>query len=270
MALVLVLLLAGNVMADEGRGGNGGVRAEGSAQQSQLQGQTQGQTQGIQGSGNSGVTNSGNSGVEFTNSFNGSEPIRYLPIPSNVMVNTEGGPSYFGGPPKDNGAHFMSMKTLVNALNAIDTSEAKIDDESDIEFVSQVINARHVDEIGMAGDIKFHLLERTDVMEQFENFKTIAVTTMKADDNDTINSATLAVKLKKEAEKYGATKIVLVTEGTSKRISSWGVGIGFSQNYGFTNSGQDGRGGASAGGTGWSWGESEFFSLPYLTAILGY
>jgi hypothetical protein len=233
------------------------------------------QVQSINGSGNSGssgVANSGNSGVTFKDSFNGAQPIRYLPVPNGVMLSTEGGPQYFGGPPKDNGPHFMSMKTLVNALNFIDTADAKIDDESDIEFISQTINSLTDEEKAALSEekVKFFLLEKTDVTQQFENFTTIAITTMKADDNNTINSATLAVKMKKEAEKYGATKIVLVSEGTSKRMSSWGVGLGFSQNYGFVNSGNDGRGGASAGGTGWSWGESEFFSLPYLTAILGY
>jgi hypothetical protein len=229
--------------------------------------------QGIYGSGNSGgLTNSGNSGVTFSDSFNGADPIRYLPVPNGVQVGTRGGPAYFGGPPKDNGPHFMSLRTLVNAMNAIDLSEAKIDDESDIEFVSQVINTLSDEEKeGIKDeDVKFYLLETKDVTQQFKGFKTIAVTTMKADDNNTINSATLAVKLKKEAAIFGAKKIVLVSEGTIKRMSSWGVGIGFSQNYGFVNSDSNGSGGASAGGTGWSWGESEFFSLPYMTAILGY
>ncbi|RKZ07819.1 hypothetical protein DRQ25_10605 [Candidatus Fermentibacteria bacterium] len=230
--------------------------------------------QGIYGSGNSGgLTNSGNSGVTFKDSFNGADPIRYLPVPNNVSVSTRGGPAYFGGPPKDNGPHFMSLRTLVNAMNAIDLSVAKIDDEVDIEFVSQVISSVSDEDKEKFKDEKpkFYLLEQKDVTKMFDgNFTTLVVTTMKADDNDTMNSATLAVKIMQEAEKYGAKKIVLVSEGTTKRMSSWGVGIGFSQNYGFVNSDSNGSGGASAGGTGWSWGESEFFSLPYMTAILGY
>jgi hypothetical protein len=78
------------------------------ATQSQGQDQSQSQSQ----SQSNVLENSGNSAVVFENSFNGSEPIRYLPIASDVVYSGLE-PSMFAQPRKDNGENFISAKNLV-------------------------------------------------------------------------------------------------------------------------------------------------------------
>lgn len=237
--------------------------------------QQQIQQQGVYGSGNSGISGSAN--VTFSDSFNGSDPIRYLPVPSHVSVNTTGGPAFLGSPNyADNGPHFITMHSLVTVLNMIDTKEAKIKDEGDIEIVPQMLNSLTDEEkeaIGKANSYakpKFFLNQKVDVTDTVPGFRIISAVTARADDNNTMNSATLAAKFRKHADEVGGTCIILLSEGTTKRLSSWGVGVGLSANYAQVDSKAKGAGGAGAGGTGWSWGEAEYFSLPYLTAVVGY
>lgn len=241
----------------------------------QVQNQTQGQSTDLQ--------NIGNSAVSFNGSFNGSDPIRNLPIPQAAAYDTRGGPALFGRPNyNDGGPNFMSMNELVGVLNNIDLDTATIADEGDIEVVAQMLNALRDDDAtmgtaasspgqgGVDEKIKFMLnLNKADVMKDRVNFRPMAIVTLKANDNNTMNSATLAVKLAIFAKKIKANKIILVNEGVVKRLSSFGVGIGFASNYASVGSDGNDVGSTGAGGTGWSWGESEFFSLPYLTAVVG-
>ena len=114
------------------------------------------------------------------------------------------------------------------------------------------------------GRMALVLLPRT-----FPTFARCRFVTLRSKDSDTINSATLAVKLALYARSIGANKIVLLSEGTVKVISSWGVGIGFNSNFASVDSDLDGAGRAGSGGTGWSWGQAEFLSLPFLVAAVG-
>jgi len=253
--------------------GGSTVNSAAASNQNQSQGQGQAQYQGhaVSQSGNSSVGNSGN--TSFTDSFNGADPIRYLPIPTNVMVGTQGGPQIFGSPDyADRGPNFMSMKALVTAMNSIDLDEAIIEDDGDVEMVAQLINSLDADERAATADtdIEFFLNTKAKVTDTIPGLKVISVVTLKSDDEDTINSATLAVKLAQQARAVGGNKIVLVSEGTTKRLSSWGVGIGLSYNMASVGSDASDVGMVGAGGTGWSTGESEYFSLPYVTAVIGY
>lgn len=234
---------------------NGQGVAEAFAQQGQTQGQ--GQAQGVN------MSNFGNSGVSFSNSFNGSQPIRYLPDPSAVMVTTRGGPSLFGRPDyEDKGPNFVDMQKVVHMLNMIDLEDAEIADDGDIEAVVQMINAADEE---LTGEFKpeFSIINGVPF-----SGSVIAIVTLHADDNDTINSATLAVKLASIAKKLNGNKIGLLNQGTTKRLSSWGIGLGLSYNYAKVGSDPDDAGAVGAGGTGWSWGEGEYFSLPYLSAVI--
>ena len=225
------------------------------------------------------LSNVGNSAVLFENSFNG-EAIRGTPLPSAVEVTTRGGPAMFGRPDYENpGPNFMSMNNLVSALNAIDLDKVAPNDESDIEMIAQAFAVATADDVAKsrkAGSrIKFMLNSDVDVtrtvaaMNGGASFQPLAVVTLKADDNDTMNSASLAIKLAKYARSIGADKIVLVQEGVVKRLSSWGIGLGLSYNYASVGSDASDHGSVGAGGTGWSMGEGEYFSLPYLTAVVG-
>lgn len=265
-AVILGLLTAGSAFAtDLGYPGTAaGSIAGANAQQQQGQGQSQGHA--VTGSGNSNITDSAN--VTFKDSFNGADPIRYLPIPSNIPMPS--GPQIFGSPDyADRGPHFMSMLVLVNALNSIDLTEVKANDRGDVELVGQLLNIVDEGEEVEDADIQFILNDKGDVTETVPGFKPIAVATLKAKDNDTMNSATLAVRLAEYAKEVKGSKIVLVSEGTSKKLSSWGAGIGFSYNMATVGSDPSDQGQVGAGGTGVSWGRAEYFSLPYLTAIVG-
>jgi len=241
----------------------------------QAQGQYQGQAQG-QGQFQSNIA-SGN--VAFTNSFNGSEQIRYLPVPSSVAVDMRGGPSMFGRPNyEDNGPNFLSMRDTVMLLNAVDLANAEVDDEGDIDMAVQLLLSKDDIKSALAEQdenigqdqkaISFSILEKDRIYANGD-FTPLAVVSLKADDGDTINSVSLAVALARKARSVGGTKIVFVREGSIKRLSSWGVGLGLASNYAQVNSDGNGYGSTGTGGTGWSWGEAEFISLPYLTAVIG-
>ena len=239
--------------------------------------QNQGQVQ-SQSSAGGAVLNSGNSAVSFSNSFNGSEPIRSLPIPQAAAYDTRGGPAYFGRPNyQSTGPNFMSMNNLVSVLNHMDLNEIEANDEGDIELVGQLLNALDDEEIlevdgASAEENKptFSLNSDADVMSTAGgNFRPIAVVTLKATDNNSMNSASLAVALASYAKEVRGNRIVLIQEGVVKKLSSFGVGIGLASNYATVGSDGNDVGSTGAGGTGWSWGEAQYFSLPYLTAVIG-
>jgi hypothetical protein len=235
------------------------------AYQAQSQDQSQDQSQNI--------TDSGNASVSFSNAFNGSDPIRYLPTAASVTVDTSGGPSLFGRPNyTDYGPNFMSMRDALPIFNSADLEHARPTDVGEINMVTQLLmsdsSANDLAVHSMDTKVNFSLLDKDK--KYGEDFHAIAVVTLKADDGDTLNSLSLAVALANKARELGGDKIVFVREGVFKRLSSWGVGIGLASNYAQVNSDADGVGSTGTGGTGWSWGETEYISLPYLTAVIGY
>jgi len=250
-------------------GGSTSAMASANQEQGQVQGQVQSQN----------MANSGNSAVVIDGSFNSADPIRYLPVPTSVTVDTKGGPSMFGRPNyQDYGPNFMSMQDALPLFNAANLEEAEPEDVDEINMVTQLlISESEADDIrngevetgadSLRPKVKFSLLGKD--RKYGDDFKAIAVVTLKADDGDTLNSLSLAVALANKARELGGTKIVFVREGVFKRLSSWGVGIGFASNYAEVSSGADGYGSTGTGGTGWSWGEAEYISLPYLTAVIG-
>lgn len=183
----------------------------------------------------------------------------------------------FARPEPNTGPNFLSMNNLISVLNAIDLNTAEVNDEGDVEIVAQVL--RELDdeqllEVDAATDEdnqpRFMLNSDPDVMSTAgAGFTPLAVVTLKADDNDTMNSATLAVKLAKYAKSVRANRIVLVQEGIVRRLQSTGYGIGFSGNYATVGSDGNDVGSTGASGTGWSRGTAEYFALPYLTAVIG-
>ena len=250
----------------------GGV---GSASAVGMSDQTQGQTQSAAGGAGGSTVNSGNSAIGISNSFNGSDPIRSLPIPQAAQYDTRGGPAYFGRPNyQSTGPNFLSMSALVGVLNHMDLSEIEANDRGDIELVGQLLNELDdIDELDAdldEGAPQFMLNNDPDVMNTAgNNFKPIAVVTLKATDNNSMNSASLAVALAAYCKEVGGNRIVLVQEGVVKKLSSFGVGIGLATNYASVGSDGNDVGSTGAGGTGWSWGEAQYFSLPYLTAVIG-
>ena len=243
--------------------------------QGQLQGQ--GQSQGQAQSNMMSNTNAGNASATVTGSGNSavyeSPDIRELPVPSTINVGSEGGPAMFSQPDKENyGPHFMSMDDLVGVLNAVDLSVADIADEGDVEMVAQTIAKLSDEEMQTFRSRKEKTPARFILKKTRgagDKIRPLAIVTLKADDNDTMNSATLAIKLAKYADSIGGTDITLIREGVSKRLKSWGVGIGLSYNMASVGSDHNDIGSAGAGGTGWSMGQGEFVSLPYMTAIVG-
>jgi len=96
----LMVLFAGNAFAAKSYA----TSSSGSyAQQGQGQGQAQQQSQ------NQILKNSGNSAVAFNNSFNGSKPIRYLPVASDVQYMGPA-PQMFSRPQQDKGDEFIAAK----------------------------------------------------------------------------------------------------------------------------------------------------------------
>ena len=230
------------------------------AQQGQLQGQGQSQSQAAY----SGVANSGNSAVVFENAFNGSQPIRSLPLPSAVNVDMRGGPAMFARPEPDKGANFISARDLVQILNAVKIGNAEYDDE-EIEANVQMLNNEAQPATDSEASVKFSLVGNGGVYPA--GFHPIAICTFKAE--GPVTSATIAAALAHKARTLGATKIVFIREGVHRKLESTGYGIGLSYNYATVGSGQSGFGGVGAGGTGWSHGSAEYLSMPYLTAAIG-
>jgi len=178
----------------------------------------------------------------------------------------------FGRPNYEStGPNFMSMANLAGALNAIDVDNVEALDKGDIELVAQILNRQtaSINKFRKGERVEFMLNPETDVMRASDDFKPMAVVTLKASDNDTMNSASLAVALAKYARSIRANKVILIQEGVVKRLSSWGLGIGLAYNAASIATAGDSVGSVGAGGTGWSHGQAEFFSLPYLTAVVG-
>ena len=233
----------------------------------QAQGQAQNQT--------SNLTGVGNSPVSFNNSFNsdGVEVPRDLPIPTAAGYTTTGGPAMFTRPdPEETGPNFMSMSHLVGVLNNVDLDEAEIKDEDDVKVVVQMINAvNDPEDRTRAAEriIDFKLNPAGGFMKAMTDFVPVAVITLKADDSETMNSATIAIKLAKIARSIHAPRIVLIKEGVIKRLTSSGWGIGLSFNYASVGSSMSDNGQVGAGGTGYSTGQASYLMLPYITAVVG-
>ena len=79
----------------------------------------------------------------------------------------------------------------------------------------------------------------------------------------------MAIAIGKEAKSLGATRVIFLTEGSSKELKSSGWGIGFSYNYASVGSKASDNGSVGSGGTGYSQGTAKYNNLIYLTAIVG-
>ena len=249
----------------QGSVGSQKVLAQGVAQQGQQQGQTA-----ISGGGS--VANSGNATVGFNNSFNGAEPIRYLPVPAALPIENYQ-PSIFGRADyADKGPSFISMRQLVHAMNYVDL-KAEVEGEKTIDVVTQMLvplpagHPKKKDKSSKPpGPVKFEINDGEAVNN---GFKPIAVLSVRMKRPDKANSASLAIKIGKLAQHMKATHVVFLTEGSSKQMESSGWGIGFSYNYAQVNSDPSGNGSVGSGGFGYSQGKAGYKDLIYLTAIVG-
>ena len=234
-----------------------GGMGQAEAYSNQMQGQSQ-----YTGGSSAGVSHSGNSAIGINNSFNGAAPIRYLPVPSSVVFE-DYQPGYFGSPDyRDKGPDFISMRQLVAAMNL-----AKLD--------SPVIGEKHIriliQPLGPGSktkvkDVKFEINDGEAING---GFTPVAVFTVETEKPDKSNSASLALAIGKKAKELGASRVVFTTEGSSKELSSWGVGIGLSYNYASVGSDASDNGSVGAGGTGWSMGKAGYSNLIYLSAVAG-
>lgn len=252
----------------------GGVGTAG-ASSDQSQGQSQYSSGGSGGSGGS-VSNSGNSAIGFNNSFNGAKPIRYLPVPTAVpMENYQ--PGVFGRADyEDKGPNFISMRQLVAAMNLVDLS-VKVEGERKMRILTQMMAPKTLKpkpkkkgtqpaKKPAPMKIKFEINDGVAVNHGFKPIATMSIETKVPDKS---NSASLAIAVGKEAKKLGATRVIFLTEGSSKLLKSSGWGIGFSYNYATVGSDPSDNGSVGSGGTGYSQGKASYKNLIYLTAIVG-
>lgn len=234
-----------------------GATGQAEAYANQLQGQSQ-----YTGGSSAGVSNSGNSAIGINNSFNGAKPIRYLPVPSSVVFENYQ-PGLFGGPNyQDNGPDFISMRQLVAAMNL-----AKLDSpvlgEKSIRILIQPLGPGSKEKVD---SVKFEINDGEAINH---GFTPVAVFTVETEKPDKSNSASLALAIGKKAKELGASRVIFTTEGSSKELSSWGVGIGLSYNYASVGSDASDNGSVGAGGTGWSMGKAGYNNLIYLSAVAG-
>jgi hypothetical protein len=203
--------------------------------------------------------------IDMSNSFNTRtvDPIRSIQISQAPPVEMRGGPAYFGGPPIDMGAQFIPTNHLAAILNAASERAVNIDEDTldDIEISMQVLKKYEAD---ATDDIVFEVVSTTT---NFSLHDPLAVISVNAE-GKLVNSCSLAVELARRAKAIGGKKIIFLREGVKKRLTSSGWGVGFSNNISVVNASPTGIGGLAASGTGYSAGEAEYISLPYLTAVI--
>lgn len=274
VACFIAVMIGHEVYAQEATASATNVQSQGSvgtmtatttAQQAQQQGQTA-----ISGGGS--VSNSGNSAVKFNNSFNGAQPIRYLPVPAALPIENYQ-PAIFGRADyADKGPDFVSMRQLVHAMNLVEIGEVDVEGAKQIRITAQMMRKKK--ETKQPKDakpskplpVKFEINDGEAVNNGFVPIATLTVETKKPDKS---NSASLAIAIGKKAQELGATNVVFLTEGSSKQLQSSGWGIGFSYNYAQVNSDPSGNGSVGSGGFGYSQGKAGYRNLIYLTAIVG-
>jgi hypothetical protein len=253
----------------QSQGSVGTMSTTASAEQGQQQGQTA-----ISGGGS--VANSGNATVGFNNSFNGAEPIRYLPVPAalpieNYQATIFGRPDY-----QDKGADFVSMRQLIEAMNYVDL-KADVAGEKSIRVVTQMLIPLPEGHPKKTPKDKSKVTEKplkiafeiNDGEAVNNGFKPIAVLSVQTKKPDKSNSASLAVKIGKVAQHMQANTVIFLTEGSSKKLYSSGWGVGFSYNYAQVGSKPSDNGSVGSGGFGYSQGQAGYKDLVYLTAIVG-
>lgn len=273
-ACLMVLLLGAEVWADsaaatasnyqsQGSVGSQAVTTQATAQQGQQQGQTS-----ISGGGS--VANSGNATVGFNNSFN-SKNIRYLPVPSAVPMENYQATIFGRADYQDKGPDFVSMRQLVAAMNLVDL-DAEVTGGKTIRVITQMLqplpagHPKKKDKSGKKPVVKFEINDGEAVNH---GFKPIAVLTVQTKKPDKANSASLALQIGKLARHMKASRVIFLTEGSSKKIYSSGWGIGLSYNYASVGSNASDNGSVGAGGTGYSQGSAGYRDLVYLSAIVG-
>jgi len=228
------------------------------AQQEQGQVQGQGQSQNQVASGN----------VAFNNSFNGSQPIRYLPSASSVSYQGLK-PQMFARPQTDKGENFISANSLITLMGAWNVNEIEDDDLDidDIQIDVTTVGQLDEDERLMADEIAVvnFMIQGSEDEKALKKsgVKTLAIGTIKCDSDD-INSAELFMVLAQKARDFGATNVVLIGEGVKLELESDGWGIGLSYNYAGVSSDASGYGQVGAGGTGISGGSASYHKMPYL------
>ena len=226
--------------------------------------------------GHGGSSSSSNS-FGINNSFNGSAPIRYLPVPAAMPIENYQ-PAIFGNVDyTDKGPNFISMRQLIGVMNAVDL-DAEIAGHKDIRIVKQMMVAppkedtkskkgkKTADTPKKKAPVMFEINDGTKVNG---GFAPIAMLSIEAEKPDKSNSASLAMAIGRQARELGATRVIFLTEGSSKEMRSSGWGIGLSYNYASVNSDPSGNGSVGAGGFGYSQGKAGYKNLIYLTAIVG-
>jgi len=260
LAVSAMLTIGGVSFTNAEAYGSSGATSQAGSYAQQGQGQGQGQSQ------NQIMKNSGNSAVVFENSFNGSKPIRYLPV--SPEVNYQGlNPSMFSRPQPDKGENFIPAKTLIDLMNAWAVSEINDEDidESEIEMDITMVGKPSPDAFAEGDVVKFELKGSPEAKALRDGgSKPIAIGTIKCTEDD-INTAELFMTLVKKAKSIGATNIILLSEGVKIELESSGWGLGFSYNYASVNSDLYGQGSVGAGGTGISGGSASYKKMPYLT-----
>ena len=118
-------------------------------------------------------------------------------------------------------------------------------------------------------DVPAVVFEINDGEAVNHGFKPVAVMSVAMEKPDKSNSASLAIAIGKKAKEMGASRVIFLTEGSSKKIYSSGWGIGLSYNYATVGSDRSDNGSVGAGGTGYSQGSAGYKNLVYLTAIVG-
>jgi len=221
------------------------------------------------------LTNSGNSAVVFENSFNGSQPIRYLPVTSGVSYQGMS-PQMFSRPQQDKGENFVSASNLISMMGAWNLNNLADADFNlkDVKIDITTVNLASTEKTSIKrlgtrdmSRVSFSI-QGSDVAKKLRsaqsNRRVLALGTIKSDDDD-INSFELFYALAKKAKEIGGTNIILIGEGVKIELSSSGWGLGLSYNMATVNSDAYGSGQVGAGGTGISGGSASYSKMPYLS-----
>ena len=281
IACIAALLMAGNAYSQEATASSNSSQVQGQAQVSfpsatSGAGAEANQMQSQISQGGSGGSSHSSNSLGINNSFNGSAPIRYLPVPASIPIENYQ-PAIFGNVDyTDKGPNFISMRQLIGVMNMVDL-DAEVAGGKHVRIVKQMMYVPSAAEVEKKkkeskDDIKVYpavMFEINDGTKVNGGFKPIATLSIEAEKPDKSNSASLAMAIGRQARELGATRVIFLTEGSSKEMRSSGWGIGFSYNYAQVNSDPSGNGSVGSGGFGYSQGKAGYKNLIYLTAIIG-
>ena len=197
----------------------------------------------------------------FNNSFNsyGHRIPRMLPHTPDTFY--PGTPSLFFSPEKDSGPLFVNAGLLVKMLNMANKQTIEVDDD-DVKVTIQPVLATMATPMSEESLIKFEIINKDT------KFIPIAYITVAAE--DWVNSVTLAAVMKREAQKFGASRVILTKEGVTNIMCGNSKSFGLNPSISMTGGMGVGSslGGVGAGGMGVAQAKGFYLKAPFIAGIL--